>query len=108
MIGLLYSVKVHQYQEDRVCWGSSRSGCFEVKSYYQILSLNTPLGFPWKSIWKVGAPPCVAFFIWTAVHGKILTMDNLRKHRLCIVDWCCMCKHSGESPNHLLLHCETT
>jgi hypothetical protein len=107
MIDLLYSVKVHQYQEDRVCWGSSRSGCFEVKSYYQILSLNTPLGFPWKSIWKVGAPPRVAFFVWTAAHGKILTMDNLRKRHLCIVDWCCMCKHSGESPNHLLLHCET-
>uniref|UniRef100_A0A2N9I8S1 Reverse transcriptase domain-containing protein n=1 Tax=Fagus sylvatica TaxID=28930 RepID=A0A2N9I8S1_FAGSY len=72
MIGLLYSVK--------------------------ILSLNTPLGFPWKSIWKVGAPPHVAFFVWTAAHGKILTMDNLRKRHLCIVDWCCMCKHSGESP----------
>jgi hypothetical protein len=74
MIGLLYSVKVHQFQEDRVCWGPFRSGCFEVKSYYQILSLNTPLGFPWKSIWKVGAPPHVAFFVWTAAHGKILTM----------------------------------
>uniref|UniRef100_A0A2N9EXD0 Reverse transcriptase domain-containing protein n=1 Tax=Fagus sylvatica TaxID=28930 RepID=A0A2N9EXD0_FAGSY len=107
MIGLLYSVKVHQHQEDRVCWGPSRSGCFEVKSYYKILSLNTSLRFPWKSIWKVGAPPRVAFFVWTAAHGKILTMDNLRKRRICIVDWCCMCKHSGESPNHLLLQCET-
>uniref|UniRef100_A0A2N9I908 Reverse transcriptase domain-containing protein n=1 Tax=Fagus sylvatica TaxID=28930 RepID=A0A2N9I908_FAGSY len=85
----------------------SRSGYFEVKSYYKILSLNTPLSFPWKSIWKVGVPPRVAFFVWTAAHGKILTMDNLRKRRICIVDWCCMCKHSGESPNHLLLHCET-
>jgi hypothetical protein len=62
--------------------------------------------FPWKSIWKVGAPPCVAFFVWTAAHGKILTIDNLRKRNICIVDWCCMCKHSGESPNHLLLHHE--
>jgi hypothetical protein len=22
------------------------------------------------------------------------------------MDWCCMCKRSGESINHLLLHCE--
>jgi hypothetical protein len=31
MLGLLYPVKVHQSKEDRVCWGPSRSGCFEVK-----------------------------------------------------------------------------
>jgi hypothetical protein len=106
LIGLLYSTKIHQNQEDRVCWGPSRSGTFEVKSYYRILSLSTSMVFPWKSIWKAGAPPRVAFFVWTAAHGKILTMNHLRKHQICIVDWCYMCKHNGESPNHLLLHCE--
>ena len=52
--------------------------------------------FPWKSIWKAGAPPRVAFFVLTAAHGKILIMDNLCKRHICIVDWCCMCKHSEE------------
>ena len=37
--------------------------------------------------------------------GRILTIDNLRKRRVLIIDWCCMCKSSGESVNHLLLHC---
>jgi hypothetical protein len=37
---------------------------------------------------------------------KILTLDNLRKRGLIVVNWCCMCKRSGESINHLLLHCE--
>ena len=75
------------------------------EKYANKISLSTPLVFPWKSVWKVRAPPRVAFFVWTAAHGKILTMDNLRKRQICIVDWFCMCKHSGESPNHLL-HCE--
>ena len=22
-----------------------------------------------------------------------------------VLDWCCMCKHDGESVDHLLLHC---
>ena len=37
--------------------------------------------------------------------GKLLTIDNLRKCQLIIVDWCCLCKQSGESVDHLLLHC---
>lgn len=29
--------------------------------------------------------------------GKILTMENLRKTRIVVVDWCCMCKINGET-----------
>jgi hypothetical protein len=50
-------------------------------------------------------PPRIAFFSWTAALGRFLTIDNLRKHNLIIIDWCCMCKQSGESVDHLLLHC---
>jgi hypothetical protein len=43
--------------------------------------------------------------VWTTVLGKILTMDNLHKKNIIGNEWCCMCK-SGESIDHLLLHCE--
>ena len=48
----------------------------------------------------------MAFFSWIAALGKILTIDNLCKHGLILVDWCCLCKESGESSDHLLLHCK--
>jgi len=48
----------------------------------------------------------VAFFAWTAAQGKILTLDNLRKKRVIVIDRCFMCKMNGESVDHLLLHCE--
>jgi hypothetical protein len=50
----------------------------------------------------------LVFFAWTAALGRILTMDNLRKRGLIVVDWCNMCKRSGESIDHLLLHCDVT
>jgi hypothetical protein len=48
----------------------------------------------------------VAFFAWSVTLGKIFTMDNLRKRRIIVVDWCCMCKKSGETIDHLLFHYE--
>ena len=57
-------------------------------------------------MWKSKVPTRVAFFTWTSAFEKILTIDNLRKRRVFIVDWCCMCKVHGESVNHLLLHCD--
>jgi hypothetical protein len=38
--------------------------------------------------------------------GNILTLDNLRKRKVIVVDLCCMCKRSEESIDHLLLYCE--
>jgi hypothetical protein len=48
----------------------------------------------------------VAFFIWSAALDKILTHDNLHKRNVIVIEWCCLCKKSGESIDHLLLHYE--
>ena len=32
-------------------------------------------------------------------------IDNLRKRKVWILDWCYMCKCNGESVDHLFLHC---
>jgi len=46
------------------------------------------------------------FFAWSAALGKILTLNNLRKRRVIVIDRCCMCKRYGEYVDHLLLHCD--
>jgi hypothetical protein len=48
----------------------------------------------------------VAFFVWTAALGKLLTHDNLRRRGIVVVEWCVMCKKHQESVDHLLLHCD--
>jgi hypothetical protein len=62
--------------------------------------------FPWKSIWRIKAPPRVAFFVWSAAFGKILTQDNLRKKNMVVINRCGLCKRDEETVDHLLLHCK--
>ena len=50
-------------------------------------------------------PSRVAFFAWTAVLGKTLTLDNVRKRGIVVINRCCMCESEGESIDHLFLHC---
>ena len=62
--------------------------------------------FPWKSIWKQKIHSRVAFVVCTAAAlGKCLTIDNLRKRKVWILDWCYTCKCNGELVDHLFLHC---
>uniref|UniRef100_A0A2N9IAI6 Reverse transcriptase domain-containing protein n=1 Tax=Fagus sylvatica TaxID=28930 RepID=A0A2N9IAI6_FAGSY len=105
-MSLLYSQTIRPGVVDSLCWTPSCRGLFEVRSFYNtLISSHLPGIFPWKSVWKAKVPSRVAFFVWTAALGKILTTENLRKRRVTILDWCCMCKSSGESVNHLLVHC---
>jgi hypothetical protein len=57
-------------------------------------------------VWWTQAPPWVAFFAWSTALSKILTVDNLRKQHVIVVNRCCMYKRSEETMDHLLLHCE--
>ena len=36
---------------------------------------------------------------------KNLMENNLLKRGIVMADWCCMCKSSGETVSHQLLHC---
>jgi hypothetical protein len=102
---LLYSCSIRQGHLDSLCWRPSSQKTFQVRSYYSALLNPSRISFPWRSVWKAKVPSRVAFFSWTATLGRILTIDNLRKRKVLIIDWCCMCKSNGESVNHLLLHC---
>ena len=101
----IYGSPIRGRGEDKMCWIPSKVKGFLVRDYYRILAGTTSFGFPWKSIWKQKIPSRVAFFVWTAALRKCLTIDNLRKRKVWILNWCYMCKRNGESVDHLFLHC---
>lgn len=71
-LDLIYSSKVRRGEEDQICWKYTKSGLFQVKYMYKVLCYGGGSDYPWKSIWRAKFPLKVAFFIWTAVLGRIL------------------------------------
>ena len=63
---------------DNLSWCLNGSGRFDIQSFYLKIRNATLTSFPWKGIWKAKVPKRVAFFMWTAVHGQVLNLDNLR------------------------------
>ena len=102
---VLYQSDVKGCGQDKVWWQGSIGKGFQVKLFYKALLPSNGLSVPWKSIWKTKVPPRVSFFVWIATMDRILTMQNLRRRHVMVIDWCYMCKGSGESTDHLLLHC---
>jgi hypothetical protein len=84
----LYSIRIRHGEVDRVLWNLSKRRNFEVKTFYKALVCHEAASFPWKGIWRVKAPKHVAFVVWTAALGKILTHDNLRRRGIMVVEWC--------------------
>jgi hypothetical protein len=105
---LLYSNSLDRDGKDKLWWSPSRKGKFDVRSFYKSLAFKETSHFPWKSSWRTKVPLKVAFFAWAAELGKILTLDNLRKRRVIVIDRCYMCKKNGESVDHLLIHYDVT
>lgn len=60
-------------------WGKNG---YSVKEGYSMILSNTreqQNSAKWKNVWSHDSLPKVKFFIWTLVHGKILTGENLVK-----------------------------
>ena len=75
-----------------------------VKAFFHTLVNVEGRGFPWKSVRQTKAPSRVALVTWTVYLGKILTLNNLRKRQVIVINRCCTFKRDRESVDHLLIH----
>ena len=92
---MLHMLVIMGFGPYKVCWKPTRNRGFEDRGYYSSFYPPNLVSFPWRMIWHSKVPPRVAFFSWSASLGKILTIDNLRKRRVIVLDWCYMRKSCG-------------
>lgn len=103
---VLYQSERAGGDEVKIYWCSSKIGKFTICSFYKSLSMNTTSSLSWKSIWKSKALINAIFFVWIASLGNILALDNITKLQIIVMEWCCMCKSSGEFVYYSLLYSE--
>ena len=72
----IYGASLKGVGDDKMCWKPARGKGFTVHSYYQGLTNSVDQSFPWKTVWKSKVPSRVAFFVWIATLGNILTIRS--------------------------------
>ncbi|KAG9450247.1 hypothetical protein H6P81_010212 [Aristolochia fimbriata] len=93
---------------DSLMLSPSTDGSFTVASAYSVLLPSSDAHVS-RQAWQLPAPPMVQFFIWSALHSKILTRDVLtRRGQQLNSLFCPLCDTWMETADHLLLHCEYT
>ncbi|GFZ18537.1 hypothetical protein Acr_27g0002760 [Actinidia rufa] len=106
LLRLLQEEHPISFEDDKWMWKRQGKGRFIVPSFYQSLTVLGDTTFSWKGIWVSRVPSKVCFFGWAAAKGVILTIDNLRRRRTVVTEWCYMCKRNAETTDYLLIHCD--
>ncbi|XP_028125322.1 uncharacterized protein LOC114322241 [Camellia sinensis] len=111
LLDFLYGSNFVREGQDSLVWDCPRSkDIFTVSSFYGRLvqdgfAQDVARVYPWSGVWLSGSPSKVAFFVWSASLGGVLTIDNLIHQGHILVNWCCLCGRAAESVDHLLMLC---
>ena len=92
-------------EEDSISWKGGKNGQFGVKYAYSLLISPIVSVFPKNGIWVDRVPTKLAFFVWEAAWGKVLTLNRLQKRGWQLPNQCFLSGSEEENVNHLLIHC---
>ena len=104
-VHFLHSKKIRPFQEDRLLLKETMTDGFSVRHMYRKLMYSLPTDLPCRSIWNPIVPPKLGFFAWEASWGKVLTLYQLKRRGIPLVNRCFLCEENEETIDHLLIHC---
>lgn len=91
---------------DRLAWGASAQGNFDLKSAYRIAMGEEHVEyFLGKWIWKVDILPRIQTFTRQCLHNSIGVKHFLVRRGMLIDATCPMCLRDPETIIHALWHC---
>lgn len=94
-------------EKDEFRWDPSGENYFIKAGYNYLNNMEHPTAVwaHWKILKRAEVIPKIKFFMWTLLHGKILTVENLRKRGIAGPSRCPNCKTAEESIQHLFISC---
>ena len=93
--------------EDMLLLKGVKEKGFSVKIMYKGLDPSSAIEFPYRSLWNLVVPPKIGFFAWEATWGKVLTLDQFKRHGMTFANICFLCEEDEQSTDHLLIHCKS-
>lgn len=91
--------------EDSIRWRWTADGEYSTQSAYLIQFEGSYTKRKITPIWQAKAEPKCRFFVWTLLHNKVLTTNNLIKRNWPNDPICKLCSTEPETPNHICLNC---
>ena len=79
-------VSLYPHLEDEIIWQADPSGQFKVSSIF--VSKDKDYKPLWSHAWIKGLFPKINIFFWILLQNKILTLDNLQKRGINVVNRC--------------------
>ena len=101
LLSVLDSVYIADQGKDKRVWMGTVEGAFSLASFFLVMRGDSSSLIAFDNVWKSKALPRVPAFAWLAIFELSLpiTMDNLCKCNITIVNGCPMCLWDVESQN---------
>ena len=107
LLHTLHEVSYCPSGEDKLLLKGDKEKGFLIRSMYKCFDSSPAFDFPYRLIWNPVVPPKIGFFAWEATWGKVLTLDQLKRRGMILVNRCFMCGEDEENIDHLLIHCKS-
>ena len=103
----LHEFNYYPSGEDKLLLKNDKEKGFSVKIMYKGFDPSPAFDFPYRLVWNPVVPPKIGVFAWEATWGKVLTLNQLKRREMTLVNRCFMCEEDEENIDHLLIYCKS-